>query len=103
MSALDIGTVTARPGYVRIVGDHGQLYAWANRAGARWPCSDLATHDRVSAEICADNGDLIELAVIHDGRDDEAPDLTGAELTAWIDDNLAVSPFAHLARNPIGG
>lgn len=88
-----IGTVSLSFGTVRVVADSAQAYNWATRAGQTWPCSAIRYMDRVCAEL-ASNGDLVDLTVNGD-----ASNLMADELTAWIDDNLADTPFAHLARN----
>ena len=43
-------------------------YNWANKPGARWPCSTLSGH-RLFAEF--DGGDLVDMAI--DGRSKECP------------------------------
>ncbi len=104
----DIGTTwTQGTGSVSVTGDASQLYAWSHRSGAAWPCSYLDDCDRVTAELDS-RGDLVDLIVYAAGFDSvDGPsqpsdeiDIPSDELTAWIDDNLAGTPFAHLARNP---
>jgi hypothetical protein len=95
----EIGTCAASYGTVRVIGNAGQLFAWSHRAGARWPCSYLDDCDRVCAELDS-RGDLVDLTVTVNGRivgGDEI-DIPADELTAWIDDNLAGTPFQHLRR-----
>ncbi len=96
----DYGKVSPRGDSVTVSGDNAQMYAWAHRSGQTWPCSALARYDLVAATIDS-RGDLVDLQVIDNGEDSDAEDLSGDELTAWIDDNLAASPFAHLQRNPV--
>lgn len=99
----EYGTVVKVGGEVKVTGTHDEMYGWAHRPGMAWPCSGLACYGRVSATLDM-NGDLIELAVMDEnGRDVEGMDISGDELTAWIDDNLHGTPLAHLARTPMGG
>lgn len=79
----------------RIEATHDQLWDWAHRPGAHWPCSTLTHYHRVIVEL-ADNGDLVDLAAYLPGEkyaEDEA-DISGDELTAWIDDVLTLDPGA---------
>lgn len=98
-----IGTVSLSFGDLRVVGTAEQLYAWSHRAGAAWPCSYLDDCARVCAELDTRNGDLVDLVVYMPGEkyaeDSDDVDIPGEELTAWIDDNLAETPFAQLAHN----
>ena len=81
----------------RIEATGDQLYAWANRSGAWWPCSGLARTAKVIVEL-ADNGDLVDLAVYLPGekyaQDSDDVDLAGDEVSAWIDDVLTADPGA---------
>ncbi len=99
-----IGSVHKNACNVVVVGDSNQLYAWSHRPGAAWLCSTLDDYDRVSAVLDPGNGDLVDLIVYADVEtrrplDSDDIDIDGSELTAWIDDNLAGTPFRHLARN----
>ena len=93
-----IGTVGLSFGTVRVYATSAQLYEWSHTPGAVWPCSELDDCERVCAEL-ASNGDLVDLIVTKSGVRFDDTDLPGDELTAWIDDNLAGTPFAHLAKN----
>ena len=48
----------------KIKASENDTYAWAHRAGAAWPCSDLSGH-RVFAELDL-RGDLVDLLI--DGK-----------------------------------
>lgn len=98
----DYGRVTMHGDSVVVSGDGAQLWAWAHRTGSSWPCSYLAGCDLVAATLDRENGDLVALQVIENGVDSDADDLPGDELTAWADDCLAASPFAHLAKTATG-
>jgi hypothetical protein len=79
----------------RIEATGDQLYDWAHRPGAHWPCATLTHYARVIAEL-ADNGDLVHLAAYlprEKYAEDEA-DIMGDELTAWINDVLTLDPGA---------
>jgi len=101
----EIGTVTVSYGCLYVGGTADNLYAWTTRPGMAWPASTLRGYDRVTAELDPANGDLIDLVCYLPGEryaeDTDNVDVDGSELTAWIDDNLAGTPYARLARNPV--
>jgi hypothetical protein len=68
--------------------DH-DTYQWANRPGAKWPCSSIAGK-RLYAEF-EPNGDLVDMAL--DG--DHSANVNGSELDAITTDHL---PENHPAR-----
>lgn len=57
-----------------------ETYRWANKAGAKWPCSFLSGK-RLYAEFC--RGDLVDLKI--DGKIQDCP---ADELNAILDDHL---------------
>ena len=89
----EFGSVTDRGRYITVQALDGQTYDRAHRSGTVWPCSVLADCDRVLVELDAENGDLVDLSQW--GSTEEIP---GDELTAWVDDCLARTPYAQLAR-----
>lgn len=100
------GTVTSvglDTGHVSVRGSHAELWAWAHRSGAGWPCSTLTDYACVEA-VLDGRGDLIDLLVWSDfdgvlvERDSSEVDIMGDELTAWIDDCLRGTSVAHLMR-----
>ncbi len=95
------GQVWSDGNEVVVDGRDGALSSWARRPGQSWPCSTLARYDRVRVEIDIVNGDLLDIACYLPGERwaEDSPDVDGSELTAWVDDCLASTPFAHLARN----
>ena len=100
----EIGTVYRDASGLRVVGTLNELYAWSHRPGAIWPCSTLEDYDRVSAVLDIEYGDLVDLIVYDDIEsrhplDSDDIDIDGNELTAWLDDCLAGTPFAYLARS----
>ena len=102
----DIGTVSsvASAGVV-VVGTGNDLYRWSHRPGMAWPCSSLDDYDRVAATLDPGTGDLVDLIVYADVEsrrplDSEEIDIDANELTAWLDDCLAGTPFAYLRRSP---
>ena len=68
-------------GYL-IDANDAQLYAWANKPGAWWPCSELVELNTISVAL-EGNGDLVELVTDPDGID-----IPGDELNAWIEDTI---------------
>lgn len=84
----EYGTVTSAADMegVTIEATGAQLYAWANRPGCFWPCSELAPLD--SIRVAFDSDGLLEIACQLDGKDDAAEDLTSDELNAWSSDVL---------------
>ncbi len=66
-----------------ITANADELYEWANRSGARWPCSSLSDLDLLVATF-EHNGDLVDLQI--------APpemaryDVPIDEFNAWSDD-----------------
>lgn len=102
----NIGYVVKTATSLYVVATGNELYDWSHRPGAIWPCSTLDDYDRVIAVLCSGNGDLVDLIVYDDIEsrrplDSDDIDIDGNELTAWIDDNLAETPYAHLSRNPV--
>ena len=87
-------------GYVSVEGNGAQLYDWAHRPGAAWPCSSLAHCARVILELDADNGDIVDLTVYLPGdryaQDSDDIGIPADELRAWSDDVLLSSRYAHL-------
>jgi hypothetical protein len=80
------GTATIGEDWCSIKAEHHQLYDWANRPGAHWPCSELA-HDVDSIEAGFDSGGLIDLRILPG----EPEDLMGDELSAWTSDVLEIA------------
>jgi hypothetical protein len=81
---VDVGRRDPRGG-VSITADGSQLWAWAHRQGAMWPCSTLAGLDGIVVDFAPD-GDLIDIA--GPITRDELESIAGDELTAWSDDVL---------------
>lgn len=88
------GTVSTDETGTEVSGEFGQLHDWASRPGARWPSSDLAVLDAISANFDA-RGDLVDLRVTYDGKPVCIVDRllgiveVGAdELDAWVSDVL---------------
>lgn len=77
------------PGGTRIWISARESYAWANKVGARWPCSELEG-TRVFAEWDS-SGNLVALAI--DG--DESAECGAAELNALTSDFLRERFGAH--------
>ena len=94
------GYVNVREDRVVIVAYRAQLYAWANRTGARWPCADLPMFDQVVAAF--DRNGLCDLEC-HDHSaervttfEDESHDVGADEFNAWSSDVLRdVLPLDH--------
>jgi hypothetical protein len=79
----------------QVNGTRSQLYAWAHRAGAAWPCSQLAKFDEVTATFDA-RGDLVDLVTVdidQPGREDDIP---ADELNAWTSDVLTTARLEEL-------
>jgi hypothetical protein len=72
------GSVTSGTVWEAMVATGSQVRAWADRPGARWPCSELAEASQIVASF--DSGGLVDL----DG--DDCIDLSGDELNAWTSD-----------------
>lgn len=87
----DYGDVTVSPYGATIQAAEHQLYAWANRTGAHWPCSRLAGCEYVRAHF--DEHGLVDLSI------EPEVDIPADELTAWSSDVLgAVLPESHPAH-----
>lgn len=77
--------------HVAIAAHGGQLYQWAHRPGAVWPCSVLDDLDGIRAEF--DSNGLLDLVTPSDSED-----LSADELNAWSSDVLRdVLPTDHPA------
>lgn len=74
------GTVDVREHGVSIDATGAQLYAWAHRSGAAWPCSVLADLDEIHAHFDAHG--LVDID--HPGVED----LPADEFNAWSSDVL---------------
>ena len=87
MTETPYGNVTKMlaSGETLVEGNAWQLYDWATRAGALWPCSTLRS--RGSYWMTFDvHGDLIDLP-------EETHEMDGHELTAWASDVLREAGF----------
>lgn len=78
------GTAVVGEDWCSVTAHSGQLWNWAYRPGAHWPCSELVNLEADS--ICAgfDTGGLVDLT-------DDTEDLSGDELDAWTSDVLAIA------------
>lgn len=78
---------------VEIRATHAELYAWAHRPGALWPCSDLAELEAIRVVFNRDG--LLDL--------DSTPDFEGMadELNAWSSDVLAGVLSEHHPAYPV--
>lgn len=101
----EYGTVSLSFGTLSVAAGGAELRGWAGRPGFSWPCSTLARYDRVAVEVDRDSGDMVDLVVYLPGErwaeDSDDVDIDGSELTAWLDDCLAGTPFATLARGAV--
>lgn len=97
LAETEYGTVSygADSDSVQVSATFPQLYQWAHRPNALWPCSDLVMLDSIRADF-ADNGDLVDLETVADGKAGQW-ELTSDELSAWSSDVLR---DAGLADNP---
>jgi hypothetical protein len=85
----EFGAATVSPEKVEIRAGHDELHAWANRPGCRWPCSELATLERIA--VAFDRSGLLAL-----DTKPELHDLAADELNAWSSDVLrALIPTDH--------
>ncbi len=92
----DYGTATIGPDSCAVRADGYELYSWAHRSGAAWPCSTLEDLDSISAGF--DTNGLVDLEQSPEGLpSDWAPDdpwpngaveIDGSELSAWTSDVL---------------
>jgi hypothetical protein len=73
------GTVEKHGDYTTIRSTPEQLAAWANKPGARWPCSELARYDAPVFACFDSRGNLV----------DTNAEIGGAEFNAWSSDVLA--------------
>jgi hypothetical protein len=74
------GEATINPDSVTVEASAYELYDWAHRPGASWPCSTLARLDSIRATF--DRGGLV--GIDHPGADD----VPGDEFNAWTSDVL---------------
>lgn len=109
--ALNCPTPSARIGSVEINDDGSktirangdELRAWANKAESSWPCSELATLDRISIKLDR-KGDLVECEPVKHGnwrREGSPIDIPGDELTAWQESVLAQHERREIIRQAI--
>jgi len=82
-ATTEFGAATVTFGAVEIRAGHHELHAWANRPGSRWPCSQLATLERIA--VAFDRNGLVTLET-----KPELPDLAADELNAWSSEVLRV-------------
>ena len=77
-------------GTCSITAGHSELRAWANRPGAKWPGSDLAVLESITATFTA-NGDLVDLDQSPGPAelDEFGVDFSCDEFNAWSSDVLA--------------
>jgi hypothetical protein len=66
-------------GTVKIVATQAELYDWAHRLDASWPCSALADTEDTLTVVFDRWGDLLDIT-------GDSEDLTSDELAAWSDD-----------------
>lgn len=83
----EYGTVDIRPQGVTITADGHQLYQWAHRSGAEWPCSNLEDLDEIRAHF--DTNGLVDLTQTpaYDENTGEG-EVLGEEFSAWVSDVL---------------
>jgi hypothetical protein len=87
----EYGLVRITESRVHVIAPGIALYDWAHRAGAAWPCSELARLDSIRVELDA-NG-LLDMVTSPDGVD-----VPSDELNAWLGDVLGdVLPKSHPA------
>lgn len=89
------GTVSAGTDGAEVYGEFAQLYAWATRPGAAWPCSDLRALDSISVTFDS-RGDLVDITGAYDGRpaSSDQLDISCDELSAWTSDVLRAAGLA---------
>lgn len=91
MQRTDFGDVWVMPDHVAIAADNRQVYNWAHRPGACWPCSTLDDIDAIRVEF--DSHGLLDL-ITPSGSGDIPAD----ELNAWTSDVLReILPRDHPA------
>lgn len=92
------GNVDIRPQGVTITAHAGQLFSWAHRPGAIWPCSRLDDLDEISATF--DYHGLVDMTtrpmLDPDGHVIDPP---ADEFNAWSSDVLRdILPESHPAH-----
>ncbi len=91
------GSVSITPNGVRIDANQSQLYDWAHRPGASWPCSTLDDLESISAAFDANGLVDLEQDPPYD-YETGAGEIMGDELNAWSSDVLRdVLPKDHPA------
>lgn len=91
--ATEFGNVEVRPHGVTIEATGAQLYAWANRPGARWVCSHLEDLDSIRVNF--DASGLVDFTA---SEASARWDLPADEFNAWSSDVLRdVLPADHPA------
>lgn len=90
------GTVTIHAASVAVSAASGQVYAWAHRPGAAWPCSTLAHFDSLCSWF--DSNGLVDLQAYDAEADNyDTTNVDGSELSAYCADVLAAAnlPASH--------
>lgn len=88
------GTVTRTDSETTVSAKGETLRDWANRGDCRWPCSELAKLEGVTATFDS-RGDLVDL------EGDERADLACDELDAWSSECLIRAGYPnHPAIRP---